>query len=313
VLAADETSVAAALYAQRSGCRWATIAVLPLNLAGAEGPPSGLGLAPGRGPFGHARDGILRSLVPLLMRPLAAPLADAREAVGLPPSSLTIDRIVFSPQLILASGVGALDYGREGRPGHLHFVGRLTAPDARSAQTNTVPEWWGDLEGRTVVHVTQGTQNTDPDDLIRPSLAALADRDVLVVVTTGVSRTHRTPLSLACERARRRLDAAQPAPAPHTHRDHQRRLGRDARRARARHPARHRRGRPRQARSRRPRRVGGSRREYADGTSDAVRRAFDRTQADAAYRAAARSIADQLATAGGAPRAAQHLEDLAAR
>jgi UDP:flavonoid glycosyltransferase YjiC (YdhE family) len=49
-----------------------------------------------------------------------------------------------------------------------------------------LPEWWPDLDGRTVVHVTQGTQNIDPADLIRPAIDALADRDVMVVVTTGV-------------------------------------------------------------------------------------------------------------------------------
>jgi UDP:flavonoid glycosyltransferase YjiC (YdhE family) len=36
------------------------------------------------------------------------------------------------------------------------------------------------------VHVTQGTQNIDPDDLIRPAVEALAERDVIVVVATGV-------------------------------------------------------------------------------------------------------------------------------
>ena len=34
--------------------------------------------------------------------------------------------------------------------------------------------------------MTQGTQNIDPDDLIRPAVEALAERDVIVVVATGV-------------------------------------------------------------------------------------------------------------------------------
>jgi UDP:flavonoid glycosyltransferase YjiC (YdhE family) len=49
------------------------------------------------------------------------------------------------------------------------------------------PEWWAELDaGRPVVHVTQGTiANGDLDRLIGPTLRALADRDVLVVATTG--------------------------------------------------------------------------------------------------------------------------------
>jgi UDP:flavonoid glycosyltransferase YjiC (YdhE family) len=35
------------------------------------------------------------------------------------------------------------------------------------------------------VHVTQGTLDVDLDDLLRPAMAGLADRDVLVVCTTG--------------------------------------------------------------------------------------------------------------------------------
>ena len=49
-----------------------------------------------------------------------------------------------------------------------------------------MPGWWPDLAGRRVVLVSQGTLNIDPNELIRPTLAALAGHDVLVVATTGV-------------------------------------------------------------------------------------------------------------------------------
>jgi len=54
-----------------------------------------------------------------------------------------------------------------------------------------LPSWWADVVHATapVVHVTQGTANIDPQDLILPTLEALADEDVLVVVGLG----HRTP------------------------------------------------------------------------------------------------------------------------
>src|SRR6187455_759988 len=44
VIAGDELSVGTAFFAERTGSPWATVAVLPLNLIGTQGPPSGMGL-----------------------------------------------------------------------------------------------------------------------------------------------------------------------------------------------------------------------------------------------------------------------------
>ena len=188
-IAGDEVSIGTAYFAEKSGCPWATLAVLPLHMAGTYGPPAGLGLSPGTNPFTKARDAALRALVPLLARPLAGPLARAREASGLPPSKLTFDKAVFSPQLVLATGCPLLDFERPDRPARLHFVGELT----RSSVGMPEPEWWGDLDGKRVVYVTQGTQNIDPADLLQPTLEALADEDVLVVATTGIAGRDELP------------------------------------------------------------------------------------------------------------------------
>ena len=182
-LAADETSVGAVLFSERNRTPWTTVSVVPLNLAGPAGPPSGMGMATGTSAVTRARDAILRGIVPVISRPLAKPLADARRAVGLLPDGRTMDRLVFSPTLIIATGSPLLDYDRSDRPPHLHFVGGLGLPAAAAA----LPEWWGDLDGRRVVLVTQGTQNIDTDDLIRPALEALDGRDVIAVATTGVA------------------------------------------------------------------------------------------------------------------------------
>lgn len=69
-------------------------------------------------------------------------------------------------------------------------MGLLAAP---ASDPGPLPGWWGDLDGRTVVHVTQGTQNIDPADLIRPALEALAHRNLLIVVSTGVRGRDRLP------------------------------------------------------------------------------------------------------------------------
>lgn len=183
ITAGDEVSIGVVLFATKRRLRWATTSIIPLNLPGPAGPPSGIGLTPGTNAVMKTRDAALRALVPLISRPLLKPMEDAFAEVGLDNGRRTMDQVVFSPHLIVASGSPLLDYDRPDRPAHLHFVGQLARPAAAPA---ALPDWWGDLDGRTVVHVTQGTQNIDPSDLLRPALEALADRDVLVVAATGV-------------------------------------------------------------------------------------------------------------------------------
>jgi MGT family glycosyltransferase len=82
----------------------------------------------------------------------------------------------------LQTGPAALEYPRRDLAPNTAFVGVLP----QTAHAAPLPGWWGDLDGRAVVHVTQGTiDNHDFGRLVRPTLDALADRDVLVVVTAG--------------------------------------------------------------------------------------------------------------------------------
>ncbi|MDJ1371180.1 glycosyltransferase [Gulosibacter molinativorax] len=199
ILVAEESTVAPRLCAESLGCHWVTLAVLPLGLPSREGPPNGLGLLPGHGPVGKARDALLRSLTPALGSALGPALSRARRAAGLSPSRLPFDRAVFSSELILASGVPALDHHRTDRPKHLRWVGNLTAMGVTPrTSSGLLPDWWSDLDGKVVVHVTQGTFNIDPTDLIRPTLEALADLDLIVVVTTGRRGHDRLPFSVPC-------------------------------------------------------------------------------------------------------------------
>lgn len=193
VLVTDDVSIGAVFFAEANPCHWATLSILPLNAPGPQGPPSGLGLTPGTNPLTKTRDALLRRLVPLLSGPITKALARARASAGLPPSRVTMDRMVFSPELVLASGISELDYGRSDRPSTLHFVGQLRAP---ASTLEALPDWWSELDDRTVVHVSQGTQNIDPDDLIRPTVEALADHDVIVVATTGVAGRDTLPFAV---------------------------------------------------------------------------------------------------------------------
>ncbi|WP_248146184.1 glycosyltransferase [Microbacterium aoyamense] len=188
----DELSLGASFTAQKLDTAWGTVAVVPLNLASSQGAPSTTGISRGTNPITKTRDALLRALVPALSGPITGPLRRARAAIGLPYSNLTLDRMGFSPQLIVASGSPMLDYDRTDRPEHLHFVGEL----ALQSKPTTLPPWWGDLDGRTVVHVAQGTQNIDPTDLIGPAVEALAEEDVLVVVATGIAGRDELPFPI---------------------------------------------------------------------------------------------------------------------
>lgn len=196
VLVADEMSVGSAFFAERTGVAWATAAVLPLNMIGPDGPPTGMGIVPGRNPVTRLRDALLRAAVPLMSRPITKPLAHARAQAGLPPSRRAFGESVFSPQLVTVGGCPSLDYGRTDRPASVHFVGRIAPAASPAPNGDGLPSWWGDLEGRTVVHVTQGTQNIDPSDLLRPAIEALAHRDLLVVAVTGVAGNDTLPFPL---------------------------------------------------------------------------------------------------------------------
>lgn len=80
--------------------------------------------------------------------------------------------------------VPGFEYPRSDLPDTVHFVG----PMSRAAKSEgELPEWWNELDGsRPVVHVSQGTiANTDYDELIAPTITALAGDDVLVIVSTG--------------------------------------------------------------------------------------------------------------------------------
>ncbi len=84
---------------------------------------------------------------------------------------------------IVQFSVPSFEYPRSDAPANLHFTGPLSS----TGSVAPLPDWWSDLDGtRPVVHVTQGTvANFDYDQVIAPTLRALADEDVLVVVATG--------------------------------------------------------------------------------------------------------------------------------
>ncbi|MFP3712285.1 glycosyltransferase [Puerhibacterium sp. TATVAM-FAB25] len=189
LLAGDPMALGTRFAAERLGCRWVTVSPVAVWPPGRGIPPTGLGLTPARGAAGRARDAVLGAVSGVGTRLLTREYQRTRRAVGLAPDGETFASMWFSPRLVVAAGSPALDYPRDDLPPHIRFVGDLT-DDGEPAAAAALPAWWDDVLRAQVpvVHVTQGTANVDPRDLILPALAALADEDVLVVVGTG----HRT-------------------------------------------------------------------------------------------------------------------------
>ncbi|RJK95358.1 glycosyltransferase [Vallicoccus soli] len=191
VLVADGLALGGGLASERLGAPWASLTVVPLALPSRDLPPPGLPLAAGRGRLGRARDALLRGAATAATRPVRRALRETRAALGLDPGAVRLDDQWVSPHLALALGVPALEEPRSDLPQQVHLVGAF--PPAGGDRP--LPDGWEEvLAGpRPVVHVTQGTFGTDPEDLLRPALEALGQRDVTVVATTGVEGRDRLP------------------------------------------------------------------------------------------------------------------------
>lgn len=156
--------------------------IAPLPIDSRDTAPFGMGLLPAR-VLNRQRNSVLAALN---RRLLAAPnrtLDDLYRQVhgtAMPGSFSDWGR---RADALVQFSVSSFEYPRSDAPSTLHFAGPLSATGSRAA----LPPWWPDLDGtRPIIHVTQGTvANTDYDQVIAPTLRALADDDVLVVVTTG--------------------------------------------------------------------------------------------------------------------------------
>ena len=189
LIVSDQLAFGGALAGERLGVPWATVAVIPLTLASRDLPPPGVPVRMSTGRAARWRNALLWQPVLLANRLAIEPrLGRIRAATGLGRAAVRGPDGMYSPHLVLAQGAPGLEYPRSDLPAHVHYVGRLAPPPA--AAPGERPAWWPDLaaaraEGRPVVHVTQGTLDVDPADLLRPALEGLADAPVLVVATTG--------------------------------------------------------------------------------------------------------------------------------
>ncbi|MBK0419830.1 glycosyltransferase family 1 protein [Leucobacter sp. CSA1] len=157
----------------------------PAGFSSRDRPPYGMGIVPSRHRWwGRLRDAALNRSARMVLGPAHRALDDCLERLGAPPLGGAFFMDVLDRSDILAQfTVPEFEYPRSDGP-ELRFYGPMTAPPSRALGA---PPWWDELRPDVpVVHVTQGTvANTDFSELVEPTLTALADEDVRVVVTAG--------------------------------------------------------------------------------------------------------------------------------
>ncbi len=156
--------------------------IIPLALPSRDTAPIGTGMPPARW-FNRPRNAALAAVNKRVLADVDRVGDEFYRQVhgrGLPCS--LIDWLGEADAVVQFT-VPAFEYPRSDAPASLHFVGPLIVPGSDAP----LPDWWADLDGsRPVVHVTQGTvANVDYRQAIAPTLEAMADQDVLVVISTG--------------------------------------------------------------------------------------------------------------------------------
>ncbi len=160
--------------------------VTPLFTSRDDGAPNGPGLPPTADEDTLLDYELIKAFADEdFFGPIQGELDRALEAAGRGPLAMPMnDAGVALPDLYLQPTVAAFEYPRRDSPATLHFIGALPLP----AIDMPLPGWADDVaKANRVVLVTQGTlANHDLGEVVAPTLAALADRDdVLVLVTTG--------------------------------------------------------------------------------------------------------------------------------
>lgn len=158
--------------------------VVPLSITSRDTAPYGMGVTPLRGPLGRVRNALLNRIAARTVFPSAERVAaEANHQLFGRPLPFPVLDWPRHAEAIAQFTVPEFEYPRSDAPTSLSFVGPISA----SSSPAPLPAWWDELDGsRPVVHVTQGTiANRDYHQIIAPTLEALAQDDLFVVVSTG--------------------------------------------------------------------------------------------------------------------------------
>jgi MGT family glycosyltransferase len=184
LLVGDTGLIAGHMVTELGGPPFAALGITVLGVPSRDLAPFGLGLGPSRNPLSRVRNAALHRLVRgRLFRPMTDAINEIRAEQGLAATADLVFDYPMRGSVYLQLGAEGFEYPRSDLPATVRFVGP-TRP--LSDPTWQSPEWWPELDsGRPVILVNQGTVATDPSELLKPALAALAGEDALVVAVTG--------------------------------------------------------------------------------------------------------------------------------
>ena len=179
VVILDETSWGAAAAAEHSGRPWAFSVPSPVPIGSRDAPPFGLGLRPRHDPLGRARDRMVRPLTTgTLARVIARHVNPLRVELGLKPLH-RLEEFYLAASLVLNYTAEPFDYPRTDWPAKVRLVGPgLWEPPS-------APPPWLDELVRPLVLVTCSTAFQNDVRLAEAACAAFANAPFDVVLTTG--------------------------------------------------------------------------------------------------------------------------------
>ncbi|KAH8909343.1 PdmS protein [Coniochaeta sp. PMI_546] len=172
-----------------TGLPYATLGINPLVTLDPEVPPWGTGKQPPTTIFGRlANIATHKAADWFFYSKMTAILNQKRAELGLGPlpPGQTFATVVRSPILHLQMATPAFEFPRQNLAPSIKFVGPLLP--LFDEASFVPPDWWDTLLAHPrdkVVHVTQGTIATHPENLIKPALQALSSRPELLLIITG--------------------------------------------------------------------------------------------------------------------------------
>jgi MGT family glycosyltransferase len=189
VVVADSSFRAGLFLAEQRKTARVAYSAGPLNLSSRDTAPFGTGLPPATSAVRRLRyRAMYWKMRNITFREGQRTLTRIRADMGLPRlPGYFIDWAALVADRYLQSGIPEFEYPRRDLPPSVRFVGP-TQPVRMDVDRR--PPWWPELDaarraGRPIVFVTQGTIATDPGNLVLPTIAALAGKDLLVVATTS--------------------------------------------------------------------------------------------------------------------------------
>ncbi|HEY0042196.1 MAG TPA: nucleotide disphospho-sugar-binding domain-containing protein [Flavisolibacter sp.] len=165
------------------------VGIVPITQNSKDLPPAGIGMLPSYNFFGRMKQSMLRFVAKnILFAKSNKVMKEVFNQYGITVSADNVfDLMPTKCEVILQTGTPSFEFKRSDLDPKYKFVGPLLPFATKKAATR----WYSDRLShyKKVVLVTQGTVEKDETKLLVPTLEALRNTDILVVATTGGSKT----------------------------------------------------------------------------------------------------------------------------